>query len=541
MRIIAAWTRLECQRRWRSLAALALLVALATATVLTAAAGARRGQTAFDRLWARTLPATVTVLPNQPHFDWSRIRALPGVSALTTFAVVNFVLDGYPTASQNNGLPPGDSQVFRTIERPVVLQGRLLDPRRVDEVDVTPAFPASYGKGVGDTLTLHLPSPQEGQYYDPSAGLPPRGPKVRVRIVGVIRSPWFSDTPGTPGGVIPSPTLLAHYRASLIGVRGNGFVNALVRLKGGSAAIPRFRADLAKVTGRSDIDVWDNLATLGDPTRRVTGYEAACLLAFGLAALAAAFFLVGQSIARYASATVSDLQILRAPGMTPRQATAAACAAPFLAAVAGATVGTAGAIVASAWMPIGMASLIEPHPGISADWLVLGIGWAVAPLLVLAGSAVAAATALAAGRSQRPPRRSVVAAAAARAGAPVPVLIGTRFALEPGRGRAALSVRPALMGAVAGVLGVLAAFTFSAGSPTPRPIRHGSGRPISSKAISARTGRTSVRPARCCAASPPAGRSPGSTTPGSRWPSPARCPSPPTPMTRSAANGCRWS
>jgi hypothetical protein len=55
------------------------------------------------------------------------------------------------------------------------------------------------------------------------------------------------------------------------------------------------------------------------------------------------------------------------------------------------------------------------------------------------------------------------AAAAARAGAPVPVLIGTRFALEPGRGRTALPVRPALMGAVAGVLGVLGAFTFSAG------------------------------------------------------------------------------
>jgi len=141
--------------------------------------------------------------------------------------------------------------------------------------------------------------------------------------------------------------------------------------------------------------------------------------------LAAAFFLIGQSVARYTSATVSDLQILRAPGMTPRQATAAACAAPFLAAVAGATVGIGGAVVASQWMPIGLASMLEPHPGVSADWLILGIGWAAAPLLVLAGSAVAGAAALAAGRAQRPPRRSVFAAGAARAGAPVPVLIGT--------------------------------------------------------------------------------------------------------------------
>jgi hypothetical protein len=72
---------------------------------------------------------------------------------------------------------------------------------------------------------------------------------------------------------------MAHYRASLLGAGGNGFVNALVRLKGGTAAIPQFRADLARVTGRSDIDVWDNLTSFGDPARKVTGYEAACLRA----------------------------------------------------------------------------------------------------------------------------------------------------------------------------------------------------------------------------------------------------------------------
>jgi hypothetical protein len=56
-----------------------------------------------------------------------------------------------------------------------------------------------------------------------------------------------------------------------------------------------------------------------------------------------------------------------------------------------------------------------------------------------------------------------VAAAAGRAGLRIPVVIGARFALEPGRGRNAVPVRPALVGAVAGVLGVLAAFTFAAG------------------------------------------------------------------------------
>src|SRR6202008_3641909 len=52
---------------------------------------------------------------------------------------------------------------------------------------------------------------------------------------------------------------------------------------------------------------------------------------------------------------------------------------------------------------------------------------------------------------------------AATAGLGVPVVVAARFALEPGRGRAAVPVRPALLGAVAGVLGVLAAFTFAAG------------------------------------------------------------------------------
>jgi hypothetical protein len=464
VRITLTWLRLEVRRRWRSLIVLVLLVALATATVLAAAAGARRGQTAYDRLWAVTLPATVTVLPNQPGFDWHKVRALPEVAALTEFPVVfGFELECCQAAS--TGFPPADDEMARTIERPVMLEGRLFDPDRVDEIVATPEFMASYHKSVGDTVTLHLASPRQATPDYDGSSEPPHGPRIVARIVGVGRSPLSSvevDGPGQKGGVLASPALFRHYRANIMGTSGQTYINAFVRLKGGEAAIPAFRADLARVTSRSDIDVWNNREFYGGPKERLIRYEAACLFAFALAALVAAVFLIGQSVARFTSGTVADLQVLQAVGLTPRQAVTSAAAPPFLAAAAGATLGVAAAIVASRWMPIGAAHYAEPHPGIDMDWLILGPGWVLGPVLVAAGSAAAAALALTR-RWQAIPRRSAVAAVAAAAGIPVPVVVGARFALEPGRGRSAVPVRPALFGAIAGVLGVLAAFTFSAG------------------------------------------------------------------------------
>jgi len=76
---------------------------------------------------------------------------------------------------------------------------------------------------------------------------------------------------------------------------------------------------------------------------------------------------------------------------------------------------------------------------------------------------LAAQAALRATARDAPVHSSALTAAATRAGLATPVVIGIRFALEPGRGRSAVPVRPALAGAVIGVLGIVGAFTFAHG------------------------------------------------------------------------------
>ena len=210
-------------RRWRSLLVLALLVALATATVLAAAAGARRGQTAFDRLWASTLPATVTVLPNQPGFDWDKVRALPEVAVAQRVPGRVRVLAGLlpgrehrvPAHRRRADPDPGTAGHARP--------GGCSTPAVPTRSSSSPQFVAANHKSIGDTLTLHLATPQQvNEGFDGSTG-PPLGPRIKARIVGVGRGVWVSatsDGPGKTGSVLASPALFDRYRANILGTNG---------------------------------------------------------------------------------------------------------------------------------------------------------------------------------------------------------------------------------------------------------------------------------------------------------------------------------
>jgi FtsX-like permease family len=469
---LLTWIRLDLRRRARSLAVLSVLVALAAATVMTAVAGARRGSTAMERLLDRTLPATIAVLPNDPEFDWAPVAELPGVEALARFPVSAFGVDDLPPYEATD-FAYQDTDVMSRLERPVVLEGRLPDPERDDEVVVTADYQEGYGKGVGDPVTLQLYNPEQIDEAASGIGFPvPEGPEIAATIVGVVRSPWFGDSADTPlGRVIPSVGLFTRHEENLLGSKGVVYSNALVRLTGGASAIPAFREHLAEVSGRRDIEFFDLAAMAGHVTE-VTGFEADSLLAFALAAAVAAVFLIGQSVARLSAGSTGDLQVLRAFGMPPGQVRTGVAVGPTLAAVVGAVVGAGASVALSSRFPIGTAAPFEPDPGTEVDVLVLLVGLLAIPLLVGSGALLAAWRSAVSSDARE---GSALARLAGRWGAPVPVLVGLRFALERGRGSQAVPVRPALVGAAVGVIGVVGALTFGAGvaDATSNPARFG--------------------------------------------------------------------
>jgi hypothetical protein len=123
------------RRRWRPLGVLVLLVALASGTVMTALAGARRTASAIDRLETRIDPATAAILANTPHFDWSKIRKLRRWRR-TTFGPT-FPVEGVDGIEAEPLLQPS---AMSTIERAVIESGRNFDPLPSDEAVVPPGF-----------------------------------------------------------------------------------------------------------------------------------------------------------------------------------------------------------------------------------------------------------------------------------------------------------------------------------------------------------------------------------------------------------------
>jgi hypothetical protein len=461
--------RAELRLRWPAMVGLALLLGLVAGVALTAAAGARRTETAYPRLlrWANAAQVDVMPYSGEPTPAYFAAMArLPEVASISTAVLYNVVLPARhgPPQTLVQTLASPDRALGASADRVKILQGRMFGPASVGEAVIDPELARLEGLRPGDTLRLL------GERENPKT----QSPDVRLAVpldfkvsaIGVFDNQVVPDTTadGEPMALL-SPSFAATRLAGSITYGPQ----AGVRLKPGAslAAFLRAAAVLAKKypeTGGS-IDV-DNLSDRVAATQRAIRPEAVALAAFAALVALIALALVGQLLARQLTVDAAEYPIWRALGMTRGKLVGLSVMRLAAVTVAGGVLAVAAAIAASPLMPIGPARLAEPDPGIDVNLAILGVGFAATVLLPLAlllpGVFRAAARApgpLGVAEPAAPARPSRLGSALGLAGS-VPGAAGVRMAFEPGRGRTAVPVRSALVGTTVAITAVVAALVF---------------------------------------------------------------------------------
>lgn len=451
-RAAVTWARADLARRWRWLVVLGVIAGLTAGLAMAAVAGARRTDTALPRLSDQTRAADAVIFPGQVGVfaaDWGPLLAQPYVTHLARWNLAFGNVDDEPGAVL---FIPSDEHWLGDVDRPVIIDGRMFDPAAADEVVVDENIVEDVGLAVGDTFTFTPYGPDQ----DDLEAEPPNGPDLPMTVVGVIRFTsqfLFQDD----GFVIPSPGVLARHGDRMMPIE-----NAHVRLADPSTDIARLQSDVNDLVAPGT-----PILDLGAVERRVettiTLEQTALLVLAALVALAGLVF-VGQALGRSVAVIDDSREPLRAIGFTRGALTAAAVVPHLVVAAAATLVGAATAAVLSPQFPIGFAGRVDPDRGLHADWTVLAPGVVVTVALVLGGTAMMAwlRSGTRAGGLPRPPS-PLGPLARFRRVLPLPVGIGVSAALDAGAGPARVSARPALVGAVAAMVGLAAVFTVDHG------------------------------------------------------------------------------
>jgi len=459
--------RSDVRLRWRALVGLALLLGLAGATVLTAAAGARRTDTAYPRLLRWAGAAQVLLYPTgrvTPGLT-AALRRLPQVASMSTASVYQMVIPvprGLPQTAINAFASP-DGTLGVSGDRVKIMQGRMFGPGARGEVVIDPQLAGLEHLRPGGTLRLL------GVPNNPGTGTPEIGRAVplvfRVSAIAVFDTQIVpaTTTNGAPTALFSPPFARSGPAAAFQFGQQFG-----VRLRPGAsmAGFLRGAAGLTRRYPGTGTLLPVSLADEVTATSRAIRPEAVALAAFaGLAALIA-LAVIGQLLSRQLILDAGEYPILRVLGMTRARLALLSLARMAVVTVAGGVIAVAVAVAASPLMPIGAARLAEPDPGTEVNLAVLGAGLAVIALLPLALLAPAAWRAAARAPGAPGVAEPELAARASRLGTvlgragSVTGALGARMAFEPGHGRTAVPVRSALVGTTVAVAALVAALVF---------------------------------------------------------------------------------
>jgi ABC-type lipoprotein release transport system permease subunit len=460
MGAVLVLARSELRRRWRSVVVLTLLVAFAGAVVLALFAGARRTDTSLQRFDDESQSATVEVTAGDAtRAQIAEFRRTPGIRAVAEVRQFPLVVDGQFLAVAGQV----DERFGTVVDRARVIDGRLADQSKVDEITIGEQLASELHVGVGDVLHFDSYTPEDISEIQLNNAIPPppHGPEVALRVVGIVRRPLDLGGRGSAGGVlVPTIAFTDEYRDRI-----GSFAGSILRVRTerGTTDLPAVSRAARRIFGGEDRFSIQALGIEGEGAQDAIDVTTVGL--YVAAAVAAVVGLVGLGIAlsREIASVDGNQLTLRALGMRPRARVLAAASVAVPVGVAGALLAVVGAVLASPLFPIAVGALAEPDPGLHVDVTALVLG-ALVVLVVVAVLAFCSASRLArASRDTRAPRRPARAAAAAcDLGAPPPVSVGVQFALDQGGARPALPVRSSLVGAAFGVVVVVAVLVFAA-------------------------------------------------------------------------------
>jgi hypothetical protein len=476
MAAVWARTRAELRRRWRATVLLTMVVGLAGGVVLAAVAGARRTDSAMDRFLAYSHPTTLGV----GGLDFRAVERLPQVADADQgayMALTPSTPSGAPDPRALGSINPwaivhGRSLV--TLDRPLLVRGRLPNPSRPLEVAVDETLAAKRQLELGHTLRMWAYTQRQFTQNVDSSRIPaPAGPALDFTVTGIVRQP--NDLSPVPVqqdviylGVNDLYLTPGFWRAYGQKVANVG-VGVSVRLHRGEGDLDAFTAAVRALPGgrQARIEVGSDTEQTAGRARRAMRVQAVALLAFAMLTAIAALLVVGQSIARQVQLDAGEQAVLRAVGMTRSQLVAVTLVRVALVGAVGALLAAILAVLASPLSPIGLARQAEVDPGLSVDVPVLALGIAGVLVAILTRAAIAAwwvtrAAGSASGPDRVPRRSSQVVDHMARAGVRPSAVTGIRLALEPGRGETAAPIRTAMVGVVVAVAAIAASLTFAA-------------------------------------------------------------------------------
>ncbi len=466
------WWRATWRAIWRPTLVVILMTGILGAVALAALAGARRTESAYGRYLGSINASDVLVnIPAPGTSLIAKVSALPGVRASAAYVGLNAnpvvhgrVDDSFVTDALTGSL---SGEIF-TQDKMTVLKGRMPRLDATNQIALTAGLARLFGVGVGGKVTY--------QFENAASPVTEVTGSTTYRVVGIVDVPpvLVDQFDQVQTAILPPAATAAASRH----LNSVPFSWVGLRLTKGSEGIPALQTRLDQLAARLGGGLHFAVRQLDTVHRQVQDAiepQAVALGTFGGLVALAMLVLVSQGLRQLLERSASQLELLRALGMTRGEAALAGGMGGAAAVIAGMALAVAGAVALSPLAPVGPVRQFDPQRGVSFDFTVLFGGGLLLTAVLLGFAAWLAWRTLRSVDEPREARPSALAQAAVSVGLPTSAMLGIQYALEPPPGHRRGAVRANLVASIVAVTSVIAAVIFGASlnGLVAHPVRYG--------------------------------------------------------------------